>query len=168
MSKPRKRVDAKKDDEKPAEKKKGPGGRPSIYTPELAQRICELVATHSFGLKKLGEVYEDIPSTETINQWRSEKPEFSAMYAEAKRRQADLMAEEIIQIADDGQNDWMETADDQGGTGWKVNGEHVQRSRLRMDARKWLAAKLSPRIYGERQVVENHNITQEKGLKELD
>lgn len=135
-----------KKESKLIEKKKM--GRPTIFTQELANRICELVSTHSFGLKKLSKVYDDIPSADTINNWRSKYTDFSVQYAEAKRKQADLLAEEVIEIADDGQNDWMETVDDEGGIAWKINGEHVQRSRLRMDARKWLAGKLAPKIYG--------------------
>ncbi len=34
--------------------------------------------------------------------------------------------------------------------GWQVNGEHIQRSRLRIDARKWMASKLAPKKYGEK------------------
>ena len=123
-------------------------GRPTIYTDELADRICHLIATHSFGLKKLCKTYPELPHPDTIRMWCREKTDFSGQYMQAKRDQADLMAEEILCIADDSQNDWMETADDEGGLAWKVNSEHIARSRLRIDTRKWLAGKLSPRIYG--------------------
>ena len=39
--------------------------------------------------------------------------------------------------------------------GWRVNGEHVQRSKLRVDARKWLLSKIAPKQYGEKQAVEH-------------
>lgn len=130
------------------EKPKAKMGRPTIYNEEIAARICKLVAAHSFGLKKLCRTYPDLPDQDTINEWRRKYDDFSDQYTLAKREQADLMAEEIIDIADDGENDWMETQDDQGGEAWKINGEHIQRSRLRIDSRKWLAAKLSPKIYG--------------------
>lgn len=132
---------------RPAKEKKKMG-RPTIFTQELADRICHLIATHSFGLKKLCLTYPDIPDPDTIRRWCREKADFYAQYAQAKRDQADLMAEEILCIADNGDNDWMETADDEGGLGWKVNGEHIARSRLRIDTRKWLASKLAPKIYG--------------------
>lgn len=51
------------------------------------------------------------------------------------------MAEEIVEIADDGANDI---------DGDKVDHENVQRSRLRVDARKWVAARLLPKRYGDR------------------
>ena len=54
-------------------------------------------------------------------------------------------AEEIIEIADDAKNDWMERE------GFKtLNQEHIQRSRVRIDTRKWLMAKLMPKKYGDR------------------
>lgn len=131
------------------EKEKKKMGRPTIFNQALADRICHLIATHSFGLKKLCETYPEIPDADTIRRWCREKDNFYAQYAQAKRDQADLMAEEILQIADDGQNDWMETlSEEEQGLGWRMNGEHVQRSRLRIDARKWLASKLAPKIYG--------------------
>jgi hypothetical protein len=123
-------------------------GRPTIFTQELADLICETVATHTFGLKKLCAMYDHMPDQDTINQWRFKFTDFSDQYMRAKAIQAQLLAEEIMDIADDGQNDWMETSDDQGGIGWKLNGEHVQRSRLRIDTRKWHASKLAPKIYG--------------------
>lgn len=129
-------------------KEKKKMGRPTIFTQKLADHICHLIATHSFGLKKLCATYPELPNPDTIRMWCREKPDFSGQYAQAKRDQADLMAEEILCIADDGSNDWMETTDDEGGLGWKVNGEHIARSRLRIDSRKWLASKLAPKIYG--------------------
>lgn len=70
-------------------------------------------------------------------------------YARAKEVQSEHMAEEILAIADDGQNDWMERNGAESA-GWAVNGEHIQRSRLRVDSRKWLMSKLAPKKYGDR------------------
>lgn len=58
-------------------------------------------------------------------------------------------AEEIIEIADDGSNDWMER-NDKDNPGFVANGEHIQRSRLRSDNRKWLLSKLAARKYGDK------------------
>lgn len=126
-----------------------PGGRPTKYSKEMADRICELVATTSFGLQRLCDTHDDIPEKSTINLWRYKYPEFSTRYAQAKLKQADLLAEEMIDIADDGTNDWMLSHDKDDDSLYKLNGEHVQRSRLRIDTRKWLAAKLLPKQYGE-------------------
>ena len=55
-----------------------------------------------------------------------------------------------MEIADDARNDWMSYEDKNSGCeSWRLNGEHVQRSRLRIDTRKWLASKLAPKIYGD-------------------
>lgn len=124
-------------------------GRPTTYCKEMADRICELVATTSFGLQRLCELYDELPDKTTVNLWRYKHPEFSTQYAQAKLKQADLLAEEILDIADDSTNDWMLSLDDdQDMVGWKLNGDHVNRCRLRIDTRKWLAAKLLPRQYG--------------------
>lgn len=58
----------------------------------------------------------------------------------------DRMAEEILQIADDGRNDTYEDADGHERTDSDV----IQRSRLRVDTRKWLMSKLAPKKYGDK------------------
>lgn len=133
---------------KPEDKK--PAGRPTLYSQELADLVCERVATSTMGLARLCESYDDLPNKSTINLWRYRYPEFSAQYAQAKLKQADLLAEEMLDIADDGTNDWMESFGQDGESiGYKLNGEHVQRSRLRIDTRKFLASKLLPKQYGQ-------------------
>lgn len=126
-------------------KEKRPVGRPSDYSPEMADRICELVATSTRGTKTLTQLNDWMPTDTTIYKWRYRHPEFAGKYAEAKARQADLLAEEIIEIADDGLNDTY--VDDQGNV--KVDTDIVQRSRLRIDTRKWIACKLLPKVYGQ-------------------
>ena len=120
------------------------GGRPTIYSEELAVRICELVATSSLGLIKLCAKYDELPVKDTINQWRYRYPGFSALYAKAKLIQADRLAEDILDIADEARGDIK--LDDDGNE--VLNSEFVARSRLKIDTRKWLAAKLLPRQYG--------------------
>jgi hypothetical protein len=133
---------------KPEDKLKA--GRPTLYSEELAALICERVATCTYGLARMCDLYDDLPVKSTINLWRYKYPEFSTQYALAKLKQIDLMAEEIIEIADDGSNDWMESFGEEGEIGYRLNGEHVQRSRLRIDTRKWLASKLLPKQYGQK------------------
>lgn len=145
-------------------------GRPTIYNNELARLICERIATHEMGLQRLCNKYDDMPDKTTINEWRYKYPEFSHQYAQAKMMQAELFADEIIDIADDGSNDWMESYDlENGCEGWRANGEHIQRSRLRIDSRKWIASKLAPKIYGEKVQTETTvKISHEQSLKELE
>jgi hypothetical protein len=121
-----------------------PGGRPTDYNDEVAALICERVATHTIGLERLCNMYDDMPSKFTVNLWRYKHPEFSTRYAQAKLIQADLIAEECLEIADDSRGDIK--YDEEGNE--VINSEFVARSRLRIDTRKWLAAKLLPKQYG--------------------
>ncbi len=132
-----------------------PGGRPSKYTPEMVELICERVATHDMGLRRLTDMYDDMPDKVTINIWRRKHAEFRSQYAQAKCEQIEFLTEDILDIADDSSNDWMETFDKESqSVGYKLNGDHIQRARLRVDTRKWLASKLAPKIYGDKQFIE--------------
>ena len=72
------------------------------------------------------------------------------MYARAKEDQLQLLEDEILDIADDGTNDWMEIELKNGHTKTVLDKEAVQRSNLRIEARKWLMAKLKPKKYGDK------------------
>jgi hypothetical protein len=117
--------------------------RPSKYTPELSEKICEIISTSSRGLRSISK--ELNISTFSILKWLNENKEFSIQYARAKEMQADFMAEEIIEISDDNSNDTLST-----DFGDKENKEWTNRSRLRVDARKWAASKLAPKKYGDK------------------
>lgn len=94
---------------------------------------------------------DDMPSQDTIYRWVLNNPEFSERYAEARDIGLDIMADDLLDIADDGSNDWTERFDRDGNSiGWKVNGEAILRSRLRVDTRKWYLSKLAPKRYGDR------------------
>lgn len=122
-------------------------GRPSDYSLEVVSRICGRIADgESLKAICLGE---EMPTKSTVYLWMAAHPEFSDMYARAKEDCADTLAEEILEIADDGSNDWMER-NEKDNPGWIANGEHIQRSRLRVDSRKWIASKLKPKKYGEK------------------
>lgn len=123
--------------------------RPSDYTPELTATICAALADgHS--LRTVCQA-EDMPDKATVFRWLAIHEEFRDQYARAREQQADAMAEEILEISDDATNDWMERLGPGGQpVGWVVNGEHVQRSRLRVDSRKWLASKMAPKKYGDK------------------
>lgn len=143
------------------EKKKHPGGRPTKFSKELADKICRIVSTHPYGLKKLTRMFPEFPSESTINEWRLDYKEFSVSYAQAKLIQADLLAEECLDISDDSSND---TNIDRHGNE-TLNGEWVARSRLRVDTRKWMASKLLPKQYGDSKYLEE-KIEENQSLKE--
>ena len=123
-------------------------GRPSSHTSDLAGAICERLSQGE-SLRKICSG-EDMPSKSTVMRWLAGNEEFRGQYARARDAQADYYAEEILEISDDGSHDTYETED--GRT--VVNSEVVQRSRLRVDSRKWLASKLAPKKYGDKVMAE--------------
>lgn len=115
------------------------------YSEEIAQEICETISLTSLGLRPLTKKYPHWPKATTIRKWIRENASFAAMYARAKLDQADFLAEQVLEIADDTANDWVEN---ENGT-IVGNHDHINRARLRVDSRKWLVSKLAPRVYGD-------------------
>lgn len=111
-----------------------PIGRPSIYSQELADRICERLASG----ESLRSICRDdgMPSWPTISKWLNEKPDFVTQYARAREDQAEAHADRIIEIADDD----------------SIDPNH---KRIMVDARKWVASKLKPKRYGDKAEVEH-------------
>lgn len=133
-------------------------GRPSDYTAEVATSICNRLAIGE-SLREICST-EDMPDKATVFRWLASNAEFRDQYQIARLVQADYYSEDIIEISDDGTNDWMarRSESEKGAgvnTGWVLNGEHVQRSRLRVDTRKWVAARLNPKKYGDKLVNEH-------------
>lgn len=124
-----------------------PAGRPTDYTPELAALICERIAS-GLSMRTVCKA-DDIPNAATVFLWIQRHKEFAEQYALATAARAHAHAEDTIDIADDASNDWMETHDPDN-PGYKLNGEHINRSRLRVDTRKWFASKCFPKKYGEK------------------
>jgi hypothetical protein len=76
------------------------------------------------------------------------------MYARAREMQAEIIASQVLPISDDGSADNVVRYREDGSEYQAVDQEHINRSRLRVDARKWLAAKLAPRKYGDLQQIQ--------------
>lgn len=124
-------------------------GRPSSFTQEVADTICERLADGE-SLRDICQD-EDMPNRATVFRWLGKSKEFSDQYARAREEQADALFDEILSIADDGRNDWMERHNNDGeAIGWRENGEAMRRSQLRVDARKWMAGKLRPKKYSDK------------------
>ena len=90
-----------------------------------------------------------MPDLSTIFNWLAIKPEFVEQYARAKEAGAEAWADEIMDIADNGSNDWMEAKKKEGAV-VLLDREHVERSKLRIESRKWLLSKLKAKKYGEK------------------
>jgi len=93
---------------------------------------------------------ERMPSWSTVYDWIHKDPLFAARFARAREMGCDAIAEETLEIADDGRNDFMEKLGEDEAAGYRINGEHIQRSRLRVETRLKLLAKWAPRKYGEK------------------
>jgi hypothetical protein len=98
-----------------------------------------------------------MPAESTVRGWALDDREgFSAQYTRARELGYLAMADELLEVADDGKNDWMERrGDGDENPSWVLNGEHVQRSRLRVDTRKWMLSKALPKIFGDK-VTQEH------------
>ena len=145
--------------------KKNKVGRPTTYTPEIAEEICETIATSTSGLNPLCKSNSHWPAPSTVYLWRLKNPDFSDKYARAKKNQIECFVDEIIEIADDTANDYI--TNDAGKR--VVDHENINRAKLKIDTRKWLASKLAPKIYGDSVKVETdtHVITHEQWLRSL-
>ena len=123
-------------------------GRPSSFTQEVADIICERLADGE-SLRSICEA-DGMPSKATVFNWLL-KPEHSGFfdqYTRARELQADSHVDEMPDIADDSSNDYITKTNADGSTYEQVNSEHIQRSRLRIDTRKWIAERMRPKKYG--------------------
>ncbi len=125
---------------------------PLPRTPDVADLICEQIAAGA-SLRQIGRQIGC--DAGTITKWYAEDAEFAQRYVRAKEAQAELFAEEITEISDDGTNDWIERELESGAIVQVPDHEHIQRSRLRVDSRKWLMAKMLPKKYGDRLINEH-------------
>lgn len=113
------------------------------YGDETRHQILELLKT-GMTLRQVCRM-EGMPTETLVRKWAFEDADFSSQYALARRIGYESMADEVLEIADDGSNDWMERE------GKKVvDTEALGRSRLRVDTRKWLLSKALPKVYGEK------------------
>ncbi|MGE0630955.1 MAG: terminase small subunit protein [Pseudobdellovibrionaceae bacterium] len=120
-------------------------------TKKCDQVIDEILDQISVGKSLVGilKSKKEYPHYSNFMRWIDSDEKLREKYARAKEEQADYLAEQLLEIADDGSNDWM-LNNDPDNPGYKFNGEHHQRSRLRVDTRKWIASKLKPKKYGEK------------------
>ncbi len=124
--------------------------RPAVrFSQALADSICCRLAKGET-LRQICRS-EGMPSDTAVRQWAlDESSPFSSQYARARELGYAAMAEELIDIADDGTNDWIEREREDGRIETVVDHDHVARSRLRLDTRKWLLSKALPKVYGDK------------------
>ena len=120
------------------------------YTPAVAREICDRIASGE-SINSIG-THKHLPTARNIEKWLLDpnKKAFKKLYEQAKKIQMALMAEQLIDIADNGDNDWVKRENKEGEAWWKLNGENINRSKLRVETRKWILARMMPKIYGDR------------------
>lgn len=124
-------------------------GRPTLYTPELAGLICTKLADGQ-SLRSICEP-EDMPDEKTVRTWALEDYQgFSPQYAKAREQGYLRMADDLLEIADDGRNDFIARQGADGSATVAVDHDHISRSRLRVDTRKWLLSKVLPKVFGDK------------------
>jgi hypothetical protein len=120
-------------------------GRQLTYDRETAHAICVRLARGET-LKGICRD-EGFPPESTVRGWALDDVDgFGARYASAHQVGLDAMADELLEIADDGSKDYK--LDSHGNL--VADNDHISRSRLRIDTRKWYLAKLAPKRYGEK------------------
>jgi hypothetical protein len=126
-------------------------GRPTVYTPELGEAICELLA-EGRTLTNICKQHSEFPAARTIRRWAIDPAHpFSPQYARAREVGYHRMADDILDISDDGTNDYRMRLDSDGEqVGLVIDHDHIARSRLRTENRKWLLSKALPKIYGDK------------------
>lgn len=123
------------------------GGRPTKYTKELADLICEQLADG----KSMRTVcrQEGMPSMSTVFKWLREDLAFSQQYEKAKEESSDAMAEDLLDIADTPVMGEIKTIKPDGTIEIKQD-EMLGHRRLQVDTRKWLMSKMKPKKYGDK------------------
>jgi len=113
---------------------------------EKEEIIKKVLSSIESGLSLRKAILElNIVSRDTFNEWLKEDKNISDQYARACEQRADTIFEEILDIADETSKDTIYT--DKGEI---PNSEWMQRSRLRVDARKWMLGKMNPKKYGDK------------------
>lgn len=129
-----------------------PAGRPTTYTLELADNICERLAAGE-SMRSVARD-ESMPAMSTLFKWLREHEVFSEQYAKAKEESADALVEDMLFIADNAASPVIvDGAVLMGADGEPVmvaDSAAVAHARLRVDTRKWSASKLKPKKYGEK------------------
>ena len=129
---------------------------------KIIEWLCGHIASSSKGIKSILEAAEDfpedvgdVPGKGSIFGWLGKREDLFDHYARAKVMQAEYITDEMIDIADDGSNDYTTKTNSNGDEYETFDNEHVQRSRLRIDTRKWYSGRLRPDRFGDKVEVNN-------------
>ena len=125
-------------------KAKNPVGRPSTFTADMGNRICDRMETG----ESLRSICRDdnFPHVGQVIKWLASDSnrEFRLQYAHSRQVGLEVMADDVLNIAD--QNPVLTPAGN-------IDNAGVQHQRLRVDTRKWILSKQLPKVYGDRTIL---------------
>ena len=126
----------------------GNRGAPRMYTADIAKRLCTMLATSTLTLRQVcDELHLQMG---TVMSWLARYPDFAEGYAKAREYQCELRADEMLDIADNSTNDWVDYETKSGRVVRQFDYEHSRRSELRIKTRQWLMEKYGRRRFGDR------------------
>lgn len=131
-------------------------GRPTLYTPELGDEICEVIASHKEGLTSLCAKRDHWPAPANIFIWLRRYPDFREKYAQAKSEQVEVSINYMQEMMEEPHH----FVDDNGN-----NRVDVPMLRVKIDAIKWKASKLQPKKYSDSKNEEIKNDLLEESIK---
>lgn len=139
-------------------------GRPSRYTLKIADEICERIADG----ESLRRICQDahMPNKATVFKWLSQHKSFHNQYARARETQADVLADEIVHIADTPMPG-IKVKETEDGKREVTTADMIEHRRLQIDARKWYASKLKPKVYGNTKEPDDNSTDLQKALSTL-
>ena len=129
-----------------------PGGRPSTFDKTTFESVCQAIETIPKGLKWILDADDDLPQLRTFYLWlenEGEGEELMQRYRRARNRQAELIIDETLEIADDTSQDTKTVGGDENERE-VVNSEWIQRSKVRIETRFKLAGKLDSARWGDK------------------
>lgn len=109
------------------------------YDKEIAIRMCKLIACTPKTMQQICDYDDSFPSSTTLYMWLSDSTEFTGMYLEAKRRQVAVYVDQTYTLGENADGD---------------SPSQIAKAKMNIDLRKWHAARLAPRLYGDRSFVE--------------
>jgi len=122
------------------------------YSVPLTEAICEQLASGLTGAEVCR--MPDMPAWAVLCRWRRKHADFDRRYRIAREQGCEHFADEIITIADDGSNDYVARLSAKGKRTVVFDRDHYERSRLRVDARKWTVSKILRHVYGDKAEVD--------------
>lgn len=129
------------------------GGAPTVKTDENKRKFIELVL-EGHSIRAIGKM-DDMPSAAVLHEMLAEDSQLAEQYTRAWALSADRDFQEIVEIADDAEQDVLPVYNESGKpAGYVQNHVKVARAKLQIDARKWVASKKAPKKYGDKITVE--------------